>query len=301
MGHRHLLGKVVRRARSLGVPACIYTFDPPPRVVLAPQQHKPRVLSWPEKVRLLGQVGIDHVVVERFTRAFAQHPPQWFVEEILARRFAPTEMVVGYDFRFGKARAGGADLVRTLLPDLPLEQVNAEELGGRVVSSSRIRELVGEGDVGEAAVLLGRCHAVEGTVVAGAGRGRTLGYATANLQSDAELLPAPGVYAVRVRVDGGDWLDGVANLGYRPTFNGRTFKVEVHVLDFAADLYGRGLQVAFVQRVRPEQRFADRDALVAQIRRDADAARDRLALDRPGPGAADVPPPALWPAGEQVS
>ncbi len=274
-GHRHLLDAVVRRARALGVPACIYTFDPPPRVVLAPGQHRPRILAWTDKVGLLGEAGIDQVVVERFTRAFAQHPPEWFVDEILGRRLRPAAMVVGYDFRFGRARAGGLDLIRARLPAVPIAQVDAHELDG-VVSSSRIRDVVSTGDVAEGARLLGRPHFVRGTVVPGEQRGRRIGYPTANVETDAELVPPAGVYAVRARVDGGGEHDAVANLGVRPTFGGGAFSIEVHLLDWSGDLYGRELTVSFLDRIRGEQRFADAEALKQQIRLDVAAARGVL-------------------------
>lgn len=268
LGHRDLLDRLVRRARAEGAPACVYTFDPPPRVVLAPQQHRPRVLDWTDKVRLLGEAGVDHVVVEHFTRAFAQHPPDWFVTEVLGRRLGARALVVGYDFRFGRARAGDVDLVRRLLPDAQVEQVGAHGIDGTVVSSSLVRQSVLDGQVERAAVLLGRPHLVRGTVVAGDQRGRAIGFPTANLETDAELVPAPGVYAVWARIDGGPSLPGVANLGFRPTFAGQAFRIEVHVLDFQGDVYGRQLEVEFVSRLRGERRFAGVDELVAQIRAD---------------------------------
>jgi len=272
LGHRWLLDKVVDRARALGVPSCIYTFDPPPRVVLAPSLVRPRIVAWPERVRLLGEAGIDQVVVERFTRAFAQHPPSWFVDEILGRRLRPSAMVVGYDFRFGRARAGDLALIRSRLPDLPIEQVDAHDVDG-VVSSSRIRDLVEAGDMRTARRLLGRPHRIHGTVVPGDKRGRTIGFPTANLESAAELVPPAGVYAVRARVDGGPWRDAVANLGVRPTFDKDGFSIEVHVLDFRGDIYGAQVEVEFLARLRSEQRFADILALQAQIRRDIEHAR----------------------------
>ena len=279
-GHRALLDRLVRRARDEGAPACVYTFDPPPRVVLAPQQHRPRVLDWTDKVRLLGEAGVDHVVVEHFTRAFAQHPPDWFVTEVLGRRLGARALVVGYDFRFGRARAGDVDLVRRLLPDAQVEQVSAHGVDGTVVSSSAVRQAVLDGEVERAAVLLGRPHLVRGTVVAGDQRGRTIGFPTANLETDAELVPAPGVYAVWARIDGGEALPGVANLGFRPTFAGQAFRVEVHLLDFQGDVYGRQLEVEFVGRLRGERRFDGVDELVAQIQRDVVDGRRLLGGER---------------------
>jgi riboflavin kinase/FMN adenylyltransferase len=272
-GHRHLISRLVACAHEQSVPACVYTFDPPPRVVLAPTRHQPRIQSWTDKVRIMGELGVDQVVVERFTRSFARHPPDWFVEEVLGRRIDPLGIVVGYDFRFGRARSGEVDTLRHARPKLPIEQVEPLEIGGDVVSSSRIRALVAEGEVNLAAQLLGCAHVVRGTVVAGEARGRTMGFPTANLETDAELLPARGVYACRARSDGSDWLPAVANLGTRPTFDGRGFLVEVHILDFSDDLYGAEMEVAFVDRLRGEQTFDGAESLRAQIQQDVLAAR----------------------------
>jgi riboflavin kinase/FMN adenylyltransferase len=276
LGHRHLIKNLVGRAGELGAPACVYTFDPPPRVVLAPAQHQPRIQSWPDKVRIMGELGVEHVIVERFTRSFAQHPPGWFVNEILSHRINPVAIVVGYDFRYGRARAGDVVSLRQALPDMRIDQVEALTIDGRIVSSSRIRELVASGDVHEASGLLGCSHRIRGTVVSGDRRGRTIGFPTANLETDSNLLPARGVYAVRARTDGGDWHDAVANLGTRPTFDGRGFLVEVHLLDFSGDLYGSEMEVSFVRRLRGEKQFKDSDALVAQIHDDVAAARESL-------------------------
>lgn len=272
-GHQHLLDRLVTRARALGAPSCVYTFEPPPRVVLAPQQHRPRILAWTDKLRLLHEHGVDQVVVDRFTRAFAQHPPEWFANEILGVRLRASALVVGYDFRFGKARAGDLPLLRQLLPQVPVEQVQAWTADEGVISSSAVRGLVAEGQVEQAARLLGRPHSICGTVIAGDQRGRTIGFPTANLETDAELLPANGVYVVRARVNSGDWLPAVANLGTRPTFQGQRTQVEVHLLDMSMDLYGHELTVAFEARLRDERRFSGVDALVAQIREDVAAAR----------------------------
>ncbi len=276
LGHRHLIETLVHRARALDAPACVYTFDPPPRVVLAPQQHQPRIQSWPDKVRIMGELGVDHVIVERFTRSFAQHPPAWFADEILGRRIDPKAMVVGYDFRYGRARAGDVNSLRAALPDVDVEQVEALEMEDRIVSSSAIRRLIEDGDMRTAAALLGCPHMIRGTVVPGDQRGRTIGFPTANLQTDADLLPARGVYAVWARVNNGSPIAAVANLGNRPTFDGTTFLVEVHLLDFTGELYGHEMEVAFVERLRGEIRFEGVGALVTQIRLDVELARDRL-------------------------
>jgi len=224
----------------------------------------------------MGELGVDQVVVERFTRAFSRHPPRWFVEEILGRRIAPRALVLGYDFRFGSGRSGDVNTLREAIPDLPIEQVAALELDDDIVSSSRIRALVTQGEVAQASRLLGCPHVIRGTVVSGDARGRTIGFPTANLESDADLLPAQGVYACRARMDGGAWFSAVANLGTRPTFDGRGFLVEVHVLDFSGDLYGAEMEVEFHHRIRGEQAFDGPESLREQIVRDIAQARAAL-------------------------
>jgi len=272
-GHHHLLSQLQERAAQLDAPSCVYTFEPPPRVLLAPKLRSPRIMPWTEKIRLLGEAGIDHVVVERFTRAFAQHPPEWFLNEILLRRLRSRALVVGYDFRFGRARGGDVGFLRRTMPNLPVDQVRPFVEDERTISSSAIRSLVSDGNVEQAASFLGRPHTIMGTVVAGDQRGRTLGFPTANIETDDELLPTHGVYAVRARLNRrGGWRPAVANLGIRPTYSGDRFLIEVHLLDFRGDLYGDEIQVAFVGRLRDERRFSGSDALVAQLREDVAAA-----------------------------
>ncbi len=273
-GHRELLTRLKRRAGVLEAPATVYTFDPPPRVVLEPGRHPPRILSLPDKVALLGECGVERVIVETFDRAFARNPASWFVEEVLSQRLRPHELWVGHDFRFGRGREGTAALVQQSLPDLPFSQLEAEREGDAIISSSRIREAVARGEVQLAARMLGRCHRLRGLVVPGDGRGRQIGVPTANVDPETELLPAQGVYAVRLIDDGGEVRPGVANLGVRPTFGGRTYTVEVHLLDFDGDLYGQRVSVDLVQRIRWEQRFAGPDELVERIRQDIEIARE---------------------------
>ena len=274
-GHAHLVGRVVELAREHDVPACAFTFEPPPRAVLQPERRPPRILGIAEKIERLGALGIDQVVVETFDLDFAEHPPDWFLRTVLAERLQPSRMVVGHDFRFGKGRAGNIESVRAAFPELPLEQVGALQVDGTTASSSRVRELVALGELEQATALLGRHYGFDGEVVHGEGMGHGLGFPTANLHTDAELLPAGGVYAAELRL-GDAWLPAVANLGVRPTFDGRRFAIEVHVLDFDGDLYDQRVRVRFVRRLRGEQRFSGPDALKAQIARDVRAAREAL-------------------------
>lgn len=275
LGHQHLLSRVVARARALDAPACVYTFDPAPRAVLEPERCPPRILDLDQRVALLGRHGIDHVVVEPFDRDFAARPASWFAQEILAERLAPAALVVGHDFRFGRGRAGRTGDLATLLPDLQVEQVDQLLVEGVRPSSSRIREAVAEGRVRDAAEMLGRDYSLRGVVVPGDQRGQQLGFPTANIDTLAELLPASGVYAARVPIDGRP-LPAVVNLGVRPTFAGRRFLIEAHLLDFEDDLYGRTLELRFVEFLRPERRFSGPEALVAQIAEDVASAREIL-------------------------
>ncbi|MEZ4321203.1 MAG: bifunctional riboflavin kinase/FAD synthetase [Myxococcota bacterium] len=272
LGHRALLdaARSIAGPRSSGV--CAYTFHPAPRDVLRPDNGILRIQDLDDRVRALHEAGADDVLVEPFDLTFAARTPDWFAEEVLTRRLRASAVVVGWDFRFGRGRSGTAEGLRTLL-DVPVHQVQAVELEGQVISSSRIREHLTAGDVQGAARLLGRPHEVVGTVVQGDARGRELGFPTANLDSRTPLVPANGVYAARLHTGEG----AVVNVGTRPTFGGGATTVEVHVLDFAGDLYGAELHVGFVERLRGEQAFPGRDALVAQIARDVERARALLA------------------------
>ena len=272
-GHRVLLERLVARAREIGRPSMVYTFEPSPRMVLGRGPHY-RILQVEDKVSLLGQLGVDQVCLERFSPALAARPSEWFVQEVLSHRLRPSAMVVGHDFRFGRGRSGTAELVQESLPDLPFTQVEGELEGQEIISSSSIREAVAKGRVALAAKMMGCCHRLRGRVVPGAGRGRTLGGPTANIAPETELLPARGVYAVRLFDSEGRTLPGVANLGLRPTFGGRTYTVEVHLLDFVGDLYGDEVCVDFVERIRDEQRFSGVEELVARIQQDIQATRE---------------------------
>ena len=277
-GHRHLLDRVVACARRVGGPVCVYTFDPPPRAVLEPDRHPPRITDLEQRIELMGEAGVDQVVIECFDRSFAARTSSWFAAQVLAERLAPRAMVVGHDFRFGRGRTAGAANLREHLPDLPVEEVAALVIDGVVASSSQIRERVAEGLLGDAAVLLGRLFSLRGRVVRGDRRGRALGFPTANLDTAAQLLPASGVYAAYARIDGeAEGRPAVINLGVRPTFRGRRFLIEAHLLDFTGDLYGRLLSIDFVEFLRPERRFEGPDALVAQI--GVDVARARAIFD----------------------
>jgi riboflavin kinase/FMN adenylyltransferase len=243
------------------------------------------LLTLDQKLELLEQAGIDLVVLEPFDAEFARTPPDRFVREIIHERIRPLEVYVGYDFHFGRDREGSMRLLTEMGPHLGFSVTVIPEVtvGERDVNSTRIRALLAEGEVAEAAELLGRPYAVRGAVTEGDRRGRSLGFPTLNLAPESEILPAHGVYAGRVRfLDDGDpaagsVFDAVTNVGRRPTFEpGDLALVESHLLDFEGDAYGRRVEVAFDFRLREERRFDGPDALRTQIARDVQEGRRRL-------------------------
>jgi len=285
LGHRALV-ETARRVAARETPAprvVALTFDPHPTHFVAPDRAAPLLTTPERRAELLRGAGADEVVIRRFDADFSALSPEAFVEEILVGELGACAVVVGTDFRFGALRAGDVELLETLGAPLGIRVVTVSPvtLDGELVSSSQIRAALTRGDVALAARMLTRVHDVERRVVQGDQRGRTLGFPTANLELTGLMPPADGVYAVALRIlDADDALTakrwfGVANLGVRPTLNaGRS--MEVHVLDFEGDLYGRRLRVGFVERLRGEQKFPSLDALKAQIARDVDHARHAL-------------------------
>jgi riboflavin kinase/FMN adenylyltransferase len=291
LGHQRLLETAARAARSLGGDAVVFTFEPHPAIVLAPHKAPPLLTSLPRKLELLAQAGMDACILEPFTRELADLSPDAFLQSILVEILGARHIVVGYDFTYGRDRAGTTESLRAFgaAHGIGVDVIEPVEAGGVVVSSTRVRELVREGDMAGARALLGRDFDIDGTVVRGDGRGARIGMPTANLATQGQLLPRGGVYAVRVQLlDGASTrtVPAVANLGTNPTFVDRTeLSLEVHLLDFSGDLYGQRLRVQFIERLRGEQRFPGIDALLAQIRADIERAREILKVPAAGPGS----------------
>jgi riboflavin kinase/FMN adenylyltransferase len=271
-GHAALIAAARQLDRGAVVAA---SFDPHPLVLLAPDKYQPPLTTVPDRARLLHAVGADHVVILQTTPELLALSPEAFFATIVRGALAARGLVEGFNFRFGKGRAGSNDTLRTLCAaaDTEFREVPAFALGGRPVSSSRVRDALLSGDVAGAAELLGRPYRVSGSVGTGARRGRTIGFPTANLERIETLVPAEGVYAVSVMTDARSFA-GAAHIGANATFGETARTVEVHLLDFAGDLYGQTLAVGFVARLRGTQKFETVDALVEQMRRDvADARR----------------------------
>ncbi len=280
LGHQRLLARARAAAQTLAGEAVVLTFEPHPAKVLAPQLAPPLLVTPARKLELIAAQGIDACVVEPFTGELASSSPEWFSDQLLARSLGARHIVVGYDFTYGQKRAGNVDSLRAAGKRLgfEVEVVTAVSIDGLVASSTKVREFVLEGNVVGARMLLGRPFDVDGRVVRGAGRGRTIGVPTANVAIDGELLPRPGVYAARVQRLGAGadtWYDAAVNLGTNPTFvQGGVLSLEAHLLDFDSDIYDERIRVAFVARLRDERRFTSIDELVAQIKRDIDSVRE---------------------------
>ncbi len=283
LGHQALLAEARARARAPGT-AVALTFTPHPARVLAPSKAPPLIMPLDRRLALLAQAGAEVAVVQPFTRAFAAVEAQSFVVDVLVRDLGAADVVVGYDFTFGRGRGGNVERLREWGAALGVSVtvIPAVTVDGAPCSSTRIRALVAAGEMRGAAALLGRPFEVEGVVVRGAARGRTLGFPTANLAPETELAPRLGIYAARARVcedhTVGPAFVAAVSIGRNPTFetDGAPVTVEAHLLDFAGDLYGRRLRLELVEWLRDEQRFASVDALVAQIA--ADVARVRALM-----------------------
>lgn len=290
-GHQALFSKVVEKARARGGKAVAITFEPHPVRVLKQNGQPPLITTYEQKVELIARAGADVLISIRFTPEFAELSPLDFVKDLLVGRIGMKAIVVGEDYNFGKNREGNLALLKTYARQFGFEvitvgkiQIPADNAIERI-SSTRIRDLILAGEVAVAGRMLGRDYQIRGAVVTGRNRGgRQLGFPTANIRMEDELCPACGIYAVTAEWEGKSW-PGVANVGYSPTFDDRIFTVEVYLIDFAGDLYGKRMRVNFVERLRGERRFESLAALSAQIRNDVLVARGILS-NRPGPEAA---------------
>ena len=279
IGHQTLISRAVSLARDADVPCVVFTFRNHPLSVLAPERVPPFLSSPEERRGVFASLGINLVVEEPFTKELASLSAEEFLTR-LVEALSPRAVVVGANFSFGAGGHGTPDFLALQGKALGfhVENVPLLSYAGKTVSSTRIRALLSAGDVRLAGELLGRLFSIAGVVVHGDERGRMLGFPTANLlPPKGKACPANGAYAVRVELGNGAPQIGVANVGSNPTFDGNERRVETHILDFSGDLYGETITVHFVERLRAEKKFPSPEALVAQIRRDEQKAREIFA------------------------
>jgi riboflavin kinase/FMN adenylyltransferase len=279
-GHWAVLQEIRLRAKETGRRSVLVTFHPHPLQIVRPDVAPPLLTTPAEKKEILAETGLDYAVFLSFNHILADYSPQRFVEEILIGRLGVQELVIGYDHGFGKGRSGDVLTLRDIGRDMrfTVDVVSPIWAGEDPVSSTRIREALLEGDVESARRGLGRPYCIQGMVVKGEGRGRSLGFPTANLfvPANGKLIPPPGVYAVRAGLKRGVF-GGAIHIGPRPTFRGSPPTVELHLLDFDGDLYGDQIRVEFIRFLRGVHAFSSATALVNQLRLDVDAARGALA------------------------
>jgi riboflavin kinase/FMN adenylyltransferase len=269
LGHREIIKQVIRVAKETGGESVLITFDPHPRHVVDPAGDEVRLLTLTEeKIYLLNKTGVDHLLIIPFDAAFASLSFDRFVTEILFRSLGVNHFVVGYDHAFGKGREGNFDRLLELGAELGFtcEQIDERKVDGQVVSSTKIRNFLAEGDIEHANELLGHAFFIFGEVVTGNRIGNTIGFPTINLGHFArhKLIPAMGVYASKVDIDG-EIFFGMTNIGVRPTLDASDLTIETHIFDFDEDIYGKRVVVTFTGRIREERKFNGLDELTAQL------------------------------------
>ena len=276
LGHQLIMKTVVERARATGAVPTVITFEPHPRAVLHPESAPPLLQTFDQKIEALGVLGIEQTIVIHFDQDFAQIRAEDFLRTVIADRLHAKEVYLGCGFAFGHGREGNIDLLRTVSRSLGFlaDEVPEVRLRGRRVSSSRIRELLQQGQVNLARRMLGRPYGVEGRVVRGEQRGAELGFPTANLQPQNRVIPRKGVYVTAALIDG-QWRRSVTNIGTRPTFGSENeTSVETFVMNWSGDLYGDVVRVRFLHRLREEKKFTSVEELKSQIERDVTQARN---------------------------
>jgi riboflavin kinase/FMN adenylyltransferase len=280
-GHQQILDRVVERAKECHGTSVVLTFQPHPAVILAPSRAPALITNLRTRLGRIATSGVEVAFVQRFTLEFSRITAEDFVRHLLVGALGVESIIVGHRVTFGNQRAGDSELLRRLGREhgFEVEVIGPVEVAGIEVSSSAVRKAIVSGDLGRAQVLLGHAVGVSGRVVHGNHRGKSLGFPTANLRVTGLVLPPDGVYAVEVRIGDRNY-GGVANLGKRPTFGENDRGLETFVFDFEGDLYGKLIEVSFVEQLRGEFKFPNVDALVAQISLDAENARRVLAKKR---------------------
>jgi riboflavin kinase/FMN adenylyltransferase len=278
LGHQHMIGVVKARAAELGATATVLVFEPSSKEFIDPAGAPPRLTRWREKYLALGQQGVDRLVTLRFDEFMRAMTPQRFVEDLMVAGLGVRHVVVGNDFRYGANAGGTIETLRRAgsVHGFGVEQIEPVVFDGVRVSSTAVRERLGNGDFDSAMRLLGRPYRMLGRVIHGTQLGRTLGFPTANLRLMRRKSPVCGILAVLVRGVGPGAMPAVASLGTRPTVDGKEVLLEVHVFDFVGDLYGREIEVEFLAKLREEEKFDSLDSMMVQMKIDAANAREVL-------------------------
>lgn len=285
-GHRVLINTVLQRAEKSGGRSVIVTFDPHPREIIEPGKAGIKLLSsLKERCELLADLGIDEMVVIPFDRDFSLLTSEEFIKHIIWERIGVSNFIIGYDHHFGRDREGTIDTVKRLGVELGFtsQVVSKQEVGDKTVSSTAVRKAIQvDGDMTQAAKFLERYYLLNGTVVHGDKRGKSLGFPTANIQPEnpSKIIPKKGVYATWVRIEE-SYYRGMMNIGERPTFDKTKLSIEVHILDFNVDIYGKEIQVQFVERIRDELAFSGKNELIEQLHRDKDRTMNILEKKKP--------------------
>ncbi|MBO6792273.1 MAG: bifunctional riboflavin kinase/FAD synthetase [Balneolaceae bacterium] len=275
-GHRALMETVVEKAKQRNARSVVVTFDPHPRTIIHSKSDGIKLLTTlKERAEILETLGVDVLVVIPFTRDFSLLSSEEFVKDVIHKKIGISEFIIGYDHHFGKDRSGTIETLERLGPELnfDVQVVSKKEMGDTTISSTVIRnEIIDEGNMPKVAELLGRPYMLNALVIHGDERGRKIGFPTANLQPEHQdkAIPKNGIYAVKVRVDG-EWFSGMMNIGVRPTFDGVTKSLEVNIFGFDKMIYGKTVQIRFIDRIRDEQKFSSVDLLVAQLKADKEA------------------------------
>ena len=268
-GHVELFRLVTKASAERGLPSVVVTFEPHPLAVLAPETAPPLITTFAQKIALIAETGVDCLAAITFTPEFSRMPADAFVRDILVGFLGMRHIIIGHDYAFGKDRHGNQETLEHLgsTCGFTMEDIDPVGVGEAIFSSSLARRLINSGDMPAATAILGRYHVISGIVVHGREIGHTIGFPTANISTNNELIPADGVYAVMVAVEG-RLLQGACSIGNNPTFEGGGRTIEVFLLDFSGRLYGREIAICFVERLRELAKFPDPGALITAIQQD---------------------------------
>ncbi|MBI3813942.1 MAG: bifunctional riboflavin kinase/FAD synthetase [Nitrospinae bacterium] len=277
IGHREIFRQVIERAKEIGGTSIVYTFEPHPLRVVSPAKTPPLLTTFKKKMQLIAESGIDITVCADFTKRFAEQHPRDFAGDTLIGNIGVKEVFVGYDYTFGKGREGTITYLKKMGEEFGFKVtvIDAIMVDDQIVSSTLLRDTIEEGDVEKAKRLLGRRYSIEGKVADGFKTGSMIGFPTANIDTSYELIPHTGVYAAKALIDG-EIFDGVANVGFNPTFHRDKLNVEIHIFNFTRDIYGKEIEIFFIKMLRNEIEFGSAGELKKQIEKDITIAKGVL-------------------------